>query len=113
MPGHMNVLLAEAEMPYGQVFEMDDINSEFSQAGVVLVLRSKDVVNPAANNDPKSTIAGMPILETFKAKTIIVNKRSMASGYAGLDNELFYLDKTLMVFGDAKKVIEETVKAVD
>lgn len=113
MPGHINVLLAEAEMPYGQVFEMDDINSEFSQAGVVLVLRSKDVVNPAANNDPKSTIAGMPILETFKAKTIIVNKRSMASGYAGLDNELFYLDKTLMVFGDAKKVIEETVKAVD
>ena len=77
------------------------------------MLRSKDVVNPAANNDPKSTIAGMPILETFKAKTIIVNKRSMASGYAGLDNELFYLDKTLMVFGDAKKVIEETVKAVD
>lgn len=113
MPGHMNVLLAEAEMPYGQVFEMDDINSEFSQAGVVLVLRSKDVVNPAANNDPKSPIAGMPILETFKAKTIIVNKRSMASGYAGLDNELFYLDKTLMVFGDAKKVIEEMVKAVD
>ncbi len=77
------------------------------------MLRSKDVVNPAANNDPKSPIAGMPILETFKAKTIIVNKRSMASGYAGLDNELFYLDKTLMVFGDAKKVIEETVKAVD
>lgn len=77
------------------------------------MLRSKDVVNPAANNDPKSPIAGMPILETFKAKTIIVNKRSMASGYAGLDNELFYLDKTLMVFGDAKKVIEDTVKAVD
>lgn len=77
------------------------------------MLRSKDVVNPAANNDPQSPIAGMPILETFKAKTIIVNKRSMASGYAGLDNELFYLDKTLMVFGDAKKVIEETVKAVD
>ena len=113
MPGHINVLLAEAEMSYGQVFEMDDITSEFGQADVVLMLRSKDVVNPAANNDPKSTIAGMPILETFKAKTIIVNKRSMASGYAGLDNELFYLDKTLMVFGDAKKVIEEMVKAVD
>ncbi|KIZ51278.1 hypothetical protein UM91_08910 [Pseudomonas oryzihabitans] len=113
MPGHINVLLAEAEMSYGQVFEMDDITSEFGQADVVLMLRSKDVVNPAANNDPKSPIAGMPILETFKAKTIIVNKRSMASGYAGLDNELFYLDKTLMVFGDAKKVIEETVKAVD
>lgn len=113
MPGHINVLLAEAEMSYGQVFEMDDITSEFGQADAVLMLRSKDVVNPAANNDPKSPIAGMPILETFKAKTIIVNKRSMASGYAGLDNELFYLDKTLMVFGDAKKVIEETVKAVD
>ena len=97
MPGHINVLLAEAEMSYGQVFEMDDITSEFGQADVVLMLRSKDVVNPAANNDPKSPIAGMPILETFKAMTIILNKRSMANGYAGLDNELFYLDRTLMV----------------
>jgi NAD(P) transhydrogenase subunit beta len=110
MPGHMNVLLAEADVPYDKLVEMEDINSEMAMTDVALIVGANDIVNPAALNDKNSPIAGMPIIDAFKSRTIMVIKRGMSPGFAGIDNELYYLDKTLMLFGDAKSFVGSLVK---